>query len=87
MQIMWSRERDDCRSDRFRLQAVSATRGRIGQVSELERRDFQTRRAPNACFPTAGASWVTMGSQAGRQSTRRVDSHSRTLCEEKLESS
>ena len=25
MQIMWSRERDDCRSDRFRLQAVTAS--------------------------------------------------------------
>src|SRR4029450_2466783 len=25
MQIMWSRERDDCRSDRFRLQAVTRT--------------------------------------------------------------
>src|SRR5207253_452703 len=67
--------------------AVSATRGRIGQVSDLERRDFQTRRAPNACFPMAGAPWVTTGSQAGRKSRRTVDNHSRTLCEEKLESS
>ena len=84
---MWSGKRTDCSPGSFRLQSVSATRGRIGQVSDIERRDFQTRRAPNACFPTAGASWVTMGSQAGRKSTRRVDSHSRNLCEEKLESS
>ena len=84
---MWAENCADCRPGPFRLQAVSATRGRIGQVSEIERRDFQTRRAPNACFPTVGASWVTTGSQAGRKSRRTVDSHSRTLCEEKLESS
>src|SRR6266446_3466427 len=87
--------RNDCEPNQVRvckpvsscLQAASATRGRIGQVSDLERRDSQTRRAPNACFPMAGAPWVTAGSQAGRKSRRTVDNHSRTLCEEKLESS
>jgi HTH-like domain len=39
-------------------QVASATRGRIGQVSEPN----QTRRAPNACFRTAGASRAIAGS-------------------------
>jgi hypothetical protein len=34
MQIMWSRERDDCRSDRFRLQAVTSSVKRCRMVKD-----------------------------------------------------
>ena len=56
----------------LRYRAASATRGRIDQVSESERRWCQTRQAPNACFRTAGASRVTEGSQAGRKRKKKV---------------
>jgi hypothetical protein len=61
-----------CKPASYCLRAASATRGRIVQVSESERRWWQTRRAPNACFRTAGASRVTAGSQAGRKRKKKV---------------